>query len=292
MPRSTANCPLLSQGTGTGSSTYNLVEEPVRKLILVLVFSLPFLTLSAFAEEWSKSYTVSAKPSLRVDTNDAAVEISRGSGNTISARVTTSNYPIGNNGLRITEHQDGDKVELSVHIPNQSGFHIGWQNRRVRIEVQVPAETALDLHSGDGHISVDGTTGSARIDTGDGAIEVHNISGSLRARTSDGHITADGVFNEIYLHSGDGHVDLTAHQGSKMDRAWLIHTGDGRVSVTLPADFAAELYAHTGDGHITMDFPVTVSGSMDRGRMRGKLNGGGELLEISTGDGSIHVGKL
>jgi len=26
--------------------------------------------------------------------------------------------------------------------------------------------------------------------------------------------------------------------------------------------------------------------------MRGKLNGGGELLEISTGDGSIHVGKL
>ena len=38
--------------------------------------------------------------------------------------------------------------------------------------------------------------------------------------------------------------------------------------------------------------PVTVSGSMDRGRMRGKLNGGGELLEISTGDGNIHVGKL
>jgi len=31
---------------------------------------------------------------------------------------------------------------------------------------------------------------------------------------------------------------------------------------------------------------------MDRGRMRGKLNGGGELLEISTGDGSIHLGKL
>jgi hypothetical protein len=31
---------------------------------------------------------------------------------------------------------------------------------------------------------------------------------------------------------------------------------------------------------------------MDRSRIRGKLNGGGELLEITTGDGSIHVGKL
>lgn len=264
----------------------------MRKFILVLVFSLPIVALSAFAEEWSKSYSVSAKPSLRVDTNDASVEISRGSGNTISARVTTSNYPIGNDGVHVSEHQDGDKVELSVRIPNQSGIHINWHDRRVRIEVQVPAETALDLHSGDGHINVDGTTGGARIDTGDGAIEVHNFTGALKARTSDGHITADGVFNEVYVHTGDGHVDLTARQGSKMERSWLIRTGDGRVAVTLPSDFAAELYAHTGDGHITMDFPVTVNGSMDRGRMRGKLNGGGELLEISTGDGSIHLSKL
>ena len=77
-----------------------------------------------------------------------------------------------------------------------------------------------------------------------------------------------------------------------MDRGWLIHSGDGRVTVNLPDNFSAELYAHTGDGHITTDFPVTVNGTIERGHMRGKLNGGGELLEISTGDGSIHVGKL
>jgi len=35
-----------------------------------------------------------------------------------------------------------------------------------------------------------------------------------------------------------------------------------------------------------------VNGSMERSRVRGKLNGGGELLEITTGDGAIHVGKL
>jgi hypothetical protein len=268
------------------------VEALVRKLILVLTFSLPLLALSAFAEEWSKSYNVGAKPSLRVDTNDAAIEISRGTGSTISARVTTTNYPIGNGGIHISEHQDGDKVELSIHIPNQSGFHISWHDRRVRIEVQVPAETALDLHSSDGHINVDGTTAPARIDTSDGAVEVHNFSGSIRARTSDGHITVDGVVSEVYLHSGDGHIELNARPGSKMDRGWLIHTSDGRVEVRLPDDFSAELYAHTGDGRITMDFPVTVNGSIERSRMRGKLNGGGELLEISTGDGSIHVGKM
>lgn len=263
----------------------------MRRLIVFLSLLLPLLTLSAFAEEWSKSYSVGTKPSLRVDTNDAAIEITRGAGNTIAAHVTTSGYPIGNGGLHVSEHQDGDKVELSVHIPNQSGFHVSWHDRRVRIEVQVPADTALDLHSSDGHINIDGTSGGARIDTSDGAIEVRNFTGSLRARTSDGHITVDGVLSEVYLSSGDGRIELTARQGSTMDRGWMIHTSDGRVEVRLPENFAAELYAHTGDGRITMDFPITINGSIERSHMRGKLNGGGQLLEISTGDGSIHVSK-
>jgi putative adhesin len=274
-----------------GSSTYKPLEEPVRKFIAVLYLCTSLLTLSALAEEWSKTYTVGAHPSLHVDTNDAAIEITVGSGNNIAARVTTENYKIGEGGLRITEHQDGDKVDLTVRIPNQSGFHLGWHDRRARVEIQVPAQTALDLHSGDGNINVDGTSGGARIDTGDGAVEVHNFSGSVRARTGDGHITVDGVVNEVYLHSGDGHIDLAARPGSKMDRGWLIHTSDGRVEVKLPGDFPAELYAHTGDGRITLDVPVTVNGSMERSRLRGKMNGGGELLEISTGDGSIHIGK-
>ena len=264
----------------------------MRKTILFFILSLLLLRLPAMADEWNKSYSVGAKPSLRVDTNDAAIEISRGVSNTIQARVTTDRYEIGSGGVRITEHQDGDKLEISVRIPGQTGFHINWHDRRVRIEIQVPAETSLDLHSSDGHINVDGTSAGARIDTSDGAVEVRNFTGPIRARTSDGHITVDGVVSDVYLSSGDGRIQLTAREGSRLDRGWLIHTSDGRVEVLLPSDFAAELYAHTGDGRITLDVPVTVNGGMERSRVRGKLNGGGELLEISTGDGSIHIGKL
>ena len=262
----------------------------MRKHFLVLIVCLPLFAISAFADDWSKTYTVGGKPSLRVDTNDAAIEVTRGASNTIAARVFSEGYKPGD--IRVTEHQDGDKVDLTVHIPNEIGFHINVHNRRVRVELQVPTETALDLHSSDGHINVDGTSAPARIDTSDGAVEVRNFSGNIRARSGDGHITVDGVVNEVYLSTGDGHIDFTARPGSKMSRGWLIHTGDGRVEVKLPEDFAAELYAHTGDGHISLDFPVTVSGSMERSRVRGKLNGGGELLEITSGDGGIHVGKL
>jgi DUF4097 and DUF4098 domain-containing protein YvlB len=176
-------------------------------------------------------------------------------------------------------------------MPHQYGIHISWRSPRVRVEVQVPQETTLDLHSSDGHIRVDGTSGTAKLDSGDGHIEVREFNGALRAHTTDGQMTIDGVFADLVLHTGDGHVDFTARPGSKINSAWLIRTGDGRVEARLPQDLAADLNAHTGDGHITLDFPVTVSGSIERSRIRGTLNGGGPELEIATGDGSIRIAK-
>jgi hypothetical protein len=263
----------------------------MRKPSLFLLIFLAVFSLSALAEEWTKSYQVGDKPTLRVDTNDASVEVSRGSSRTVSARIITEGYSIGSSGVRVTEHQDANKVELQVHVPNGWGIHVS-RHEGVRIEIQVPSNTSLDLHSGDGHIRVDGTAGPAKIDTGDGHIEVRNFNGALNAHTGDGHMTIDAVLTDLNLRTGDGHIDLTVRPGSKMNTSWLIHTSDGRVQARLPDDFAAELYAHTGDGHIQLDLPVTVNGSIERSRVRGKLNGGGLLLEVTTGDGSIRIGKL
>jgi hypothetical protein len=263
----------------------------VRKTFLIILLCLPALGISALAEEWTKTYQVGDNPSLRVDTNDASVEITRGASHTVSTRIVSEGLSIGGSGVRVTERQDGDKVDLQVHVPSHWGVHFSM-HEGVRIEIQVPTETVLDLHSGDGHIRVDGTSGQARLDTGDGHIDVRNFTGGLHAHTGDGHMTIDGVLTDVDLRTGDGHIDLTVRPGSKMNNGWLIHTSDGRVEARLPQDFAAELYAHTGDGHIQLDVPVTVNGSIERSRIRGKLNGGGPLLEITTGDGSIHIGKF
>ena len=55
-------------------------------------------------------------------------------------------YNFGGGGVRVTERQDADKVDLQVHIPNSWGVHFS-SRRGVRIEVQVPSDTVLDLHS-------------------------------------------------------------------------------------------------------------------------------------------------
>lgn len=263
----------------------------MRRIVLAALLSLPLLAGYALADDWTRTYQVGDKPSLHVDTNDAAIEISRAQSRVISVHISAEAINIGTGGVQISDHQNGDAVDLQVHMPHQYGIHISWRSPRVRIEVQVPQESALDLRSSDGHIRVEGTSGAAKLDSGDGHIEVRDFNGSLRAHTSDGHMTVDGMFTDVDLRTGDGSVDFTARPGSKLGSPWTIRTSDGRVEARLPQDLAAELYAHTGDGRITFDFPITVSGSIDRSRVRGTLNGGGPQLEISTGDGSIRIAK-
>jgi len=263
----------------------------MRRLILAVLLSLPLLAGYALADEWTRTYQVGDNPSLRVDTNDAGVEVTRGQSHVISVLVTTDRINIGTGGVHIIEHQSGDSVDLQVQTPHEHGIHVSWHSPNVRVEVQVPQETVLDLHSGDGHIRVDGTSGAAKLDTSDGHIEVRDFTGTLRAHTGDGHMTIDGIFTDLELRTGDGHVDFTARPGSKLHSGWLIRTSDGGVEVRLPQDLAAELYAHTGDGRISLDYPVTVSGSIEHSKVRGKLNGGGPELEIATGDGSIRIAK-
>ena len=79
--------------------------------------------------------------------------------------------------------------------------------------------------------------------------------------------------------------------GSVLAAGWRLESGDGTVTLEVPDNLAADVDLHTGDGHIDLDMPVTTIGKLHQGEVRGKLNGGGNLLVIHTGDGSIRLRK-
>jgi hypothetical protein len=101
-----------------------------------------------------------------------------------------------------------------------------------------------------------------------------------------------GRFELLDLRTGDGGIEAEAEAGSKMGGAWSLRSGDGGITLRVPADLSADLDAHTGDGHITVDLPVTVAGSISNSTVRGKLGAGGPPLRVQTGDGSIRLQKL
>jgi hypothetical protein len=259
----------------------------IRLSLAALAVSLATV-LPARADEWSKTYTISGKPDLRVETSDAAIRLSTWDQNTIEAKVETSGYKIGEGGIRVDERQTGDTVEIEVHYPRHV-ISLGW--KRVEIIIQMPREGRANLRTGDGSIDVASLKGEMDLHTGDGSVNLDGVDGKLHAETGDGHIRASGRFDELELKTGDGRVDVRAGSGSALASGWRLETGDGSVSLEVPGDLAADVDLHTNDGHIDLDVPVTTSGMVQHGEVRGKINGGGSLITIRTGDGSIHLRK-
>lgn len=254
------------------------------------ILALTMAVVPTRADEWSKSYNISGRPDLRIATSDANIRVTTWDQNTIEAKVITNHYKIGEGGIRVEEHQTGDSVEIDVHYPHHD-FVFGWRSSRVDVIIQMPREGKVNLRTGDGKIEVAGFKGEMDLHTGDGSINLDGVDGKLRATTGDGHIQANGRFDELGLKTGDGHVDVRARNGSSLATGWRLETGDGSVSLEVPGDLAADIDLHTSDGHIDLDLPVTAEGRIRQNEIHGKLNGGGSLLTIRTGDGSIHLRK-
>lgn len=258
-----------------------------RKCLLFAILTVCTVPL-AYADEWSKTYTLTGKPDLQVETSDANIHVITWDQNTLEARVTTTHYKIGEHGIRIEEHQTGNSVQLYVRYPHVC---IGCLGGHVDIEVHMPREGNVNLHTDDGKIDVNGLKGEMDLHSGDGSEKLEGVEGKLRASTGDGDITASGRFDELNLKTGDGRITVHAAAGSSLAAGWNVQTGDGSVSMEVPGDLAADVELHTGDGHIDLDMPISAEGRVRQNEIHGKLNGGGNPLVIRTGDGSIHLAK-
>ena len=259
------------------------------KRIGLIVLVLCFAT-GLRADEWSKTFNLSGNPDLRVETSDANIRVYTWDQNTIEAKVITTNYKIGEGGIRVEDHQNGDKVEIEVRYPHHN-LTFGMSNHRVDIDIHMPREGRINLHTGDGKIEVTSFKGEMDLRSSDGSQLIDAVDGKLRATTGDGHIRANGRFDELELKTGDGPVEVRAAAGSSLSTGWRLETGDGSVTLEIPETLAADVDLHTGDGHIDLEIPVTTEGKLRENNVHGKINGGGNLMTIRTGDGSIHLKK-
>jgi DUF4097 and DUF4098 domain-containing protein YvlB len=261
---------------------------------------------NALAEDFAKSFAVTGRANVKVETNDGAVRVVTSDVQQVEFRVEFKGYVLGKD-LRIESRQDGDKVELVARVSDHWGISGLFRSRTLRIEVRMPRkadlqvetgdgsvksealEGTVDIHTDDGSIAVDGLKGDIRLRTGDGSIEARELDGRIEAHSGDGHVDLAGRFDAFKARTNDGHIDVRLKSGSKMASEWTIETGDGGIDLRVPDGFQADLDASSGDGHISFDIPLTVSGKMSHTRVRGQLNGGGPVLMLHTGDGSIRI---
>ncbi len=261
-------------------------------------------------DRWNKTYTVTGKPDLRIESNDGHIRVDTWDRSEVSARVLLRGWSVGvgPGEVRVTENQEANTITLDVRAP-RSFWGINLQSRSIEIELSVPRQSNLTARSGDGHLQVSdlegevnlrsgdgnitlaGVHGSMRLHTGDGRIDGQRLEGSLDAQAGDGNIRVSGRFDSLDLRSGDGHIQAEIGSGTQVASGWSLRTSDGSIRLRLPENLHANLEAHTGDGHINLDIPVEVVGRLNSSDIRGRMNGGGPLLRLRSGDGNITIEK-
>ena len=229
--------------------------------LFVAILAVTAFPAFAHADDWSKTYELSGRPDLRVESRDADVHIEAWDQNKIEAHVTTHGWHIGNGGLEIVEHQQGNAVDIELREPRHAHFSVSIETRRTEVEIRMPRGAKVNLHSADGNVIAKGLEGEFDFTTGDGRLDLEDIDGSLRAHTSDGSVRVSGRFDVLGLRTSDGRVEVEARPGSQLREPWELSSSDGSVTLRVPADLAADVELHTSDGRIITNIPIAVEGS-------------------------------
>jgi hypothetical protein len=170
--------------------------------------------------------------------------------------------------------------------------------------VDLPRGIRLDVQTGNGLIDVSGTGTDVVASSGNGAVRIVGSSGSVRVNSGNGAVTVDAARGPVTANSGNGEVRVTTTDGPvnastgngnidvRMQKlgvreSMTFSTGNGTVTVSVPASFAAELDADTGHGRIESDFPLRMSGHIDMGHVQATIGSGGPRLRMSTGNGNL-----
>ena len=137
---------------------------------------------------------------------------------------------------------------------------------RVPAGVRLVAETVnggIEAETLQGEISATTVNGSVRIAT-NRAAEATTVNGSITARLESDHGS-----DELHL-----------------------ETVNGFIRLELPPDFGADVSAQTVNGEIVTDFPMQVTGLLNRHRLEGTIGAGGRRVRLKTENGSIYLRRI
>jgi hypothetical protein len=285
----------------------------VPALALVLLASASRAEAQSSDRDWQKDYPVGSGAALTVETGDSNLDIhSCGDCKAIRIHVIAGEKLTN---FRLEEHQDQNHVYFLLKEKMHIGFEIHWNaNHGTQVIVETPSNLELDATTADGNLSARGLTGEVRAHSADGAmmledvhgairlsasdgnVTVHRATGTLEARGADGHMKIDGVFSAVQVHTSDGSLDFALAPESKLTAASRIESSDGRVTIRVPKDLAADLDVSTSDGHIDCSLPLAMdhytSGESASHHVHGRLNAGGTPLSIHTSDGNVSIAAL
>jgi hypothetical protein len=155
-------------------------------------------------------------------------------------------------GLVTAQERDGCVTIESVRA-------WGWRNNVVRMDVEVPSGSPVEVVTGGGSIQVEGTKSAVRARTGGGSITIADVEGEVVVTTGGGSVQVEGLLSgQSNISTGGGSVDVILHEGTQIDIDAVgttatidvpgFHVRGHHVSGSVSGGGAGHLRVRTGGG--------------------------------------------
>lgn len=242
---------------------------------------------------FEKTLTVSGPVNLSVETAAGGIFVRSGSDNVVQirARVRAGNSFIGGNGEeKIQKLQQNPPIEqqgntIRITRPNDPDLR---HNVRIEYDIIAPARTQLTTSSGAGNSSINGLALPVDATTGAGTITAEDLAGDVRLHTGAGTVNAKSVGGALEIESGAGSI----HVQGEPKHDWRLKAGAGSIHLEVPSGSSFNLDAESGMGKVSVSDSLELKdANRSSNRVRGKVGGGGPIVEINSGVGSIDVGR-
>ncbi len=298
----------------------------MRSLVQLLLSAavLVSLTMDAGASEkkFEKKFTVSGGGTLTVATDVGSVKIIGSSSNEVSIAALIRGRERDVNNFEISADQSGNNVEIKGRLRKGGGWFWNSTDLDVEYVITVPHEFALKMNTSGGDISVSDLKGMVKGATSGGDIGVGGVEGEVDLETSGGNVHAEKCKGKIHMETsgGDiriltitGDVDVNTSGGNVKisdvegkfraetsggnivvkvfggNKGVYAETSGGNIEIMMPKSIAANIDAATSGGEVICDMPVTMSGRIDESRVKGTVNGGGNVIYAHTSGGDVRI---
>lgn len=156
----------------------------------------------------------------------------------------------------------------------------------------------LNAHTGAGDVMVKAARRGGEISTGGGLIRLLSSNGPVTLRSGGGDIIVRQASGPIDAETSSGDITITVDPSDRTEKI-TARTTQGNVTLNMKPQFAADVDATVvvsddNANTIQSDFSgLTIRREQANGKTRiratGKINGGGERVELYAEDGSIHL---
>jgi hypothetical protein len=295
-------------------------------MLAVLALLAGVVCLSTATERrFDKKLSVSPGGTLRIHTDVGTVRIAGSASNEVAVLAVINGRERDVNDFQLSAEPVSDGVEIRGDGAKMSSWwHVGT-DLDVDISVTVPREYNVRVETSGGDVHIGGVQGRLDGETSGGDIRLRDITGPIKMTTSGGDIEAGRVNGDVSLETSGGDIRLSQITGrvnvttsggditvgdveGKVtaetsggditvtvrgeNMGVSVETSGGDIEIVVAKNSGANIDASTSGGEVICDLPVTVSGKIEEGHVRGTVNGGGPVIHAETSGGDIRIKSL